>query len=712
MAKEYDIFRIILDGPREHRADGSGTRETNPLYRGEYTIEDYQADKKRTMEDLQELGGTARVSQYWSFQCDMTTSLRANLNEWERYDKARTEALGRYDGPKEWPHGWSVGLIAQKHNLTIGRYYLEFYELTDSDLADAMDGLIGEYAKIAAEMSAYQGMLIEALKGSDEWRGILNEINEAYRKIGWPDMANDAEELAETMTWRIHGIPWDWDFDRREDIGDPLTFILNYLRDELEHVIPVATAATALFNLGEEYGALREFIEKELICPDPIIEMKLIRKLDYGDRPPEAITPEIREHIIAVYREMMETRQDNKTPALEGQSDGFIECPPEIEREFLQNINLAKISDTASFPLNAYARTFGKRIGYQTTFDEFIKEISDEINVEVRASKNRNTNEWLKSNLIVPGDLKRPTFGEVIFIEQIGAEFERAKNNGEELSYTENQLIWMRHGMASGKGISNKTRAEFKKRLRELSNVRVLIPEKPFGYHMTVEGEKDQEKELLTVIGKEERLIEPEIRLCWNDTKKKKVTTVYTFTTKPPTRYINKWFGENSEINRDLLLTESIPADELSPKAKMYYDRDGLRRGDRNNDALYLDPVAYSDLKMCVLYVLADAFHFKQKGSTCLILNLEEAYKLIYPDKKPPAKSSITWKAYVKVVYTYLTFLIEKGCVEGYDKGTDKGKDSGTVFVYLQEGNTMLYPPKQEAAQGSKKKRTRAKSKK
>lgn len=680
MAKEYEIFRIILDGQREHQKDGAGTHDTNPLYHGDYTIEDYQADKKRTMEGLQELGGTARVSQYWSYQFDMTTSLRANPGEWERYDKARTEALERYDGPKEWPHGWSVGLIAQKHNLTIGRYYLEFYELTDSDLADAMDGLIGEYAKVAADMSTYQGKLIEALEGSDEWRGILDEINGAYRTIGWPDMAQGAEDLAELMTWRIHGIPWDWDFDRREDVGDPLAFILDELRGELDHAIPIAKAWTALRDLGTEYMTVRQHIEDVFHC-GPIIELKLIEKLAFGDEPPQSITPEIRERINTVYREMMEApTEGTHTMTLEGQLEaiGILDATAPNR--------LPSISTSPQFRPGRYKKPGEDLIvphhqnntrlkqSIQRTFDG-AEWMNKPVTLTKKEKEDIVAEMFLKDNPYGP-----PTELQMDLVLQIGLFADEAIRRQEPMEVSARDLIKLFYGLSSStksKSIGPEQVEALETTLKQLAATWIRISP-----HSLRIPPKDREQ-LNGLIGVQKQMLTFTIKEYENHDG---VTTThkYLFTEVPPLYLINKWLQLYSLTDRTVITTPEYSfdsdewkkldiSDDLRKKIIRKYREDKLQL-DRSKESLYLHKYQTLGMKKWVLRTLGISINYDRDHgrSGSVLIDLERAYKEINGTDSVPPKKDYAWRKHKTDVMTYLLYLMIWGYIEDYTVIPDK----------------------------------------
>ena len=337
---------INLDGPREHTKDGAGTRETNPLYRGEYTIEDYKADQGRTWKSAKTAEARAKLWKFWSYGFEMEEPLESkDPTEWERYDKARTEALGRYTGRKEWPHGYTLEETAQRHNLTIGRYYLEFYELTDSDLAVAMDALIGEYAGRTAAMSDRHGKLMEALEGNRVWPRILEDLNVAYGaiyefdkdRLGRPKMAEDADELARIIVWELFGTS---DGEEIKDPDGPLAYTIDRLQEEINRVWPTAMNVWRLQEMGEGYRPLQSYLKETLgLKPENILYV--IEKLAFGDHPPETITPEIKERIEPIYWEIVESYREivesemERIQALEGQLENLIS---EKDRKCLQDM--------------------------------------------------------------------------------------------------------------------------------------------------------------------------------------------------------------------------------------------------------------------------------------------------------------------------------------------------------------------------------------
>jgi len=703
---EYEAL-INLDVSREHRKDGAGTRETNPLYRGEYTIEEYKADQGRTWESAKTAEARARLWKFWDYEIEMGEPLESkDPTEWGRYNKARTEALGRYTGPKEWPHGYTLEETARRHNLTMGRYYQEFYELTDTDLAVAMDALMGEYAGRTAAMSDRHGELMEALEGNNVWPNMLEDLNEAYGAmyefdkdlLGRPKMAENADELARIIIWELFGTS---DREEIKDPDGPLAYTIDRLQREINRVWPTATDIWHLQEMGKGYRPLQSYLKETLgLKPENILYV--IEKLAFGDHPPETITPEIKERIEPIYWEIVESyreRIESEKKKLDALKEKIAELTtdPAEERQILKDMGITGGQpDKLYVPTNDFFTDSRKKLSnVQTTLDPesgIYERIAKDIIIE--SDKNNNQNEWLRMNLIV-GNHEPPSLTDLGFIEQLGAEREAILKKGGSLKLTELQLIRRRYGLDPDTTITPETRAEFKRRFEELSEIRVLIPAIS---RSNLDTSKDGEYlEKIYSVAEKVRLIEPKIEIGYTDKNKDKLIDVYTFENPIPIHHVNAWHGKIIRVNWDLIRTDPIPVEELSSKSRAHYDEDKLKGGKRTN-RLYMDPIAYMDLKYCILHSLLFACGFTQKGQTRLKLNLEEIYKATYGKPAPPKRSDEWKKTYIKAVYSYLTFLIEKGCIVDFEKGerNKNGYDSGTVFVFIEEGNRMLFPPREE----------------
>ena len=693
----------------KHNPDGSGTRDTNPLYNGKYTIEDFEADGKLSAEEMFR-GPRKRYETFTEYDAKLRQNLtKYDADELTRYEAARAEAIERYTGQMEWPHGYTLNYVIEHHVITLYRYFTQYYELSDNKLADAMDNLIAEYAEVAAQMSADHETVLKAMDEDTEWPEMLEKANRALRIVK-PTIVQEIEGKEDLAKKTVQGawsywMGWDASPDRLKTPKDWMDrvksipgFILNiYGRtaDAMEH----------LDALGDDYGPLMDHIKKEhgkdWIEADRVsfedMELAIIEALNYGKKPPQTITPEIEQRIREIIdefgRPLREAKAEMEEIARKFNEDwdartraeiaAELEIPPSVV--FLKDVPLSIPSNHLSMPINSFMQN--SRTSLQQTFnDDGTFERSKDL--ILKSSKNRDNKEWLKANLMTRG-YEPPSFAELGFIEQLGAEMEEAKKKGEVLIFTEAQLCKRRYG--TDKRIYGPTCEKFIERMEALSNMKVLIPKRG---GLGISSLKNEAGEYLgNIVGKEERLIEPTIEWAYTDDKKETLTRIFKFDKGPtPIHYINIWHGNIVRLNWSLIQTDPVPADKLSPKGRTHYDAENLRGNKRNADTLSLDSIKQADMKYVILHSIAYAYGFTQNDADRLKIDLEKAYQTIYRVPAPP-KSSSKWKDYVKAVYTYLTFLIEKGAIEDYHPGKEYGKNSGTVFIDVDRGKKLLCPP-------------------
>lgn len=690
-------------------ADGKiRTRETNPLYCGAYTIDDYNRDTDARLFKPETL----------EFQRFILAGISAvDPEEGERFDRLYGEALKAYDGPTEWEYGYKLNNITHCDYATCLAYYYHYYELTDADAITEIKGRLERNRDLVSFASRVHPLLLEAVKNSDLAR-ILEETGRVTAELKEEPTENrnfevpTAEQLTRSIIWtylRVYlgSLKADGQDSTSENPPDPMLAAKECLRRELNFRKSILEAKKknlearndALEMLGEleaeGYGPLIEHV-RESYTEERAWKYKALNIEVYTlyivaeykgliGSPPETITADTEAEIEEACRKVEENTNKPVTLTLEGQLEELTEIPTE-ERKILKDMGITGGQpDRLYVPINDFTAEARKKLSnVQMTFDPesgLFKRIAKEILIE--SDKNNDQEEWLRMNLIL-GNREPPSLTELGFIEQLGAEREAILKEGGSLKLTEIQLFRRRYGLDSDASIYPETRAEFKRRFEELSEIRVLIPAMS---RSNLDTSKDGEYlETIYTVAEKVRLIEPKIEIAWTDKKKEKLIDVYTFENPIPIHHVNAWHGNIIRVNWDLIQTEKIPAEELSPKARRHYDEENLRGDKRKTDALSLDPIKSADLKYCILHSLIYAYGFTQKAPT-VILNLEEAYKAIYGKPAPP-KREREWKNYVRYVYTYLTFLIEKGCIEEYRKG----KDSGRVLVDIGEGNKMLYP--------------------
>jgi len=717
-------------------ADGKiRTRKTNPLYCGSYTIDDYTRDRD---------SGVMKPETV-EFERILLSGFRKNYpEEAERFDRLYGEARKDYDGPTEWEHGYKLNDISHCDQATCWKYFKSYYELTDAEAIDAIKEALEENRDLLSFADEIHPLFLEALEGSD-WLQILEE-RERVRAILNPEYSPKiptADEFTRDIITRyirtyLDGWVPDDPIEDGEEQGadeqpdspeDPfdeprlaaktiLGFARWAMRKELEAGKRKLTAQDATNKrLGEleaeGYGPLIEYVRANYtedrarrfrISDLGIYTLYVLTEYKaLAGSPPETITADTEALIDQAYQRIegntihyMTLEGQKKTGEDPIDAEAIITgVPGQNITHFMTDMALTPPPENLTVPYNAYMGEL-RNHARQPTLDCYLDELNKEYRTRISAKKNKDAGEEIISNLLVPDNIEPPSLAELIFIEQIGAEREKALKEGRVLTLTEKQLIRRRYGMADDQEIGKKTRSEFKYRLEyELTNVRIFVPKKGGLFKIPRDPDDSrgqaEDEELGTIIGEKVRLIEPEIELVWNDTKKEKYTIVYKFEKNPiPTRYINRWFGKMAHIPRDLLITESKPADELCPTAKKHYREEGLRGSERNEDKLSLNPVTSANMKLCALHDMIESVNFKQKGCNPFTLNLNDLYRSVY-GTDPKSKREHKWKDFVKSVYTFLTFLIEKGCIEDYWKGE---RGSGLVRIRIPDGSKLIKGPR------------------
>ena len=658
----------------EDWADGKiRTRENNPIYSGSYTMDDYRREFKEAKGRKWVLSKEGR-----EFKDRYLKRLNEEDDgpEAERYKMIVRGALSRYDGPRAWGHGFGNGW--EPDETTERRtYYTTLYELTDEDAIESILTDIEMEAERWTFLDSIYDEVLQELSDHPEWAENEREIWGTYnhrdpQDADMPDAEKTAEDICESYGGRyLDG----WIPDIR-DPKDPNDW------QECERIAIETIVSKFLEDLREQLEAARTYKATGKVPADRysaiIAIIRTTRKIPTIGRDGE----------ILALRDILDIGD------AEGQASGTNE--PDIAG-YLWEITLSKPSDFMSVPHNDFMRSAWKALAAQQRFnDDGTLEIEKVKRILLESKKNKNDSEWLKTNIMTKG-YEPLSFAEFGFIEQLGYEMEMAVKEGRPLVFTEKQLCKYRYGISPRNSVKDERCEEFSERFDELCNMKVLIPDRGEGHNIDQETKNERGVRLEKIIGKEVRLMDPKIE--YRRTKKDQdnpegVVKVYIFEDdRAPIHDINAWHGERARPRRDLLQTDAIPAEKLSEKGREHYEKENLRgRNKRSKDQLSLDSIVQFELKYCILYSIVYANGFTQKGKDRLVLNLEDIYKVIYRTPAPE-KRNYKWKDYVKAVYTYLTFLIEKGAIEDYHPGKEFKKDSGIVFIDVDRGKNLLYPP-------------------
>lgn len=645
----------------EDWADGKiRTRENNPMYTGPYTLADYYRELR---ESRGRFSGLSKEGYEFAIRCLQELTEEDDGPEPERYRRIVREALSRYDGPRKWGHGFGIGWEPSE---TAGRrmYYTLFYELTDEESIDVVLSTITDEADRWTLLESIYDDVLKALNNDPEWTTDELEIARIYNQGNGPDGKPYKPDIEKYTENACKGIGWRYLIEK-----EALTLCTPDIDEQERRRIAIEKIVSeTLDEHKKDLEAAREYEKTGKLRDEFRLFDAVLRTT--GKAPKIGETGEI---LIGA----PDLNPETSNPNVNG---------------YIWEINPSRFSDNMPLPINSFMWSAWKNLAGQQRFnDDGTLEIDKLKEILLESKKNNNDLEWLKANIMTKGH-EPPSFAEIGFVEQIGDEMETAIKEGRPLIFTEAQLCKCRYGIPPQNRVNDATCKKFGERFDELCNMKVLIPSRG-GLSISPEAKDERGEKLRIIVGEEVRLMDPRIEYRWTGKKQDKAVKVYIFEDdRAPIHCINAWHGKIARPRRDLLQTDPIPADELSPKGRAHYDAEGLQRNKRKLDHLSMDPIIYSDLKYCILHSIAYAYGFTQKGNDRLILNLEDAYKVIY--KAPaPEKRSYKWKDYVKAVYTYLTFLIEKGAIEDYHPGKEFKKDSGIVFIDVDRGKNLLYPP-------------------
>ncbi len=676
----------------KHNPDGSGTRETNPLYHGDYTIEEFEADGEIPAKELHN-GSRERYDTYNEYEVKLKSGLkRYDPSEWTRCDTARTEAIKRYTGQTEWPHGYTLDYVIENHVITVGRYFIRYYELSDAKLSDAMDSLIAEYASVAARMSADHEAVLKAMDEDTEWPEMLEKARRARRIIG-----EETPELKGKDELARHSVQRLWFVWMTMEIDPDKILISNgwieRVKTVLNSIIQIdgrtADAIEHLDALGEAFKPLMDHIEKEhgkdWIDADRVsfkdMEWGIIEALDYGNNPPDAITPEIERRIREIIDEFGRPSR---------------EAAAELERR-IRRFNEAwdaRTAEVENYPLS----TSISRFRAEDFIDDPKKRLPiqhHDNNKNLRKSTHSITQSrfeaegWIcapvpmtkkeKVKIVTklfkdnPDD--RPSDLDLDFTIQLGMYVEKMWERGIKKPICAADLVQLYYCVPDDKDIGNEQIEEMVSRMKKLERIWITIEKDRRGLPAE---EKEALEELIGV--KCKMLSFKEMEFLNIDGKT--TTTKYLFTEIPPIWIINKWLNLYTLTDRALIETPTYHFEGAGEKAEAWknfqvvpevrqkiidhYEKEKMQM-DRAVPGLYLHRYKTRAIKGWILQKLAMSinYHETYKRGRKITMDLEEAYSDIY-DEEPPKKGTAKWRQF-KVNFTmYLLYLILWEEIEDY----------------------------------------------
>ena len=138
------------------------TRDTNPLYQGPYTYDDYLEDlKSRAMSE-------ERAAFLQRFQFEAIPS-----EERERMDAIEKAARDLYDGPTEWATGTLWPSREVRTSMRALAYYSRYYEATDEE---AVAMRLEEIREFAADMEARNTRYLAIKKAANDSPRFLGSV--------------------------------------------------------------------------------------------------------------------------------------------------------------------------------------------------------------------------------------------------------------------------------------------------------------------------------------------------------------------------------------------------------------------------------------------------------------------------------------------------------------------------------------------------------
>lgn len=685
----------------KHNPDGSGTRETNPLYHGKYTIEDYETDGKIPAKEMFE-GPRERYDNYNKYDVKFRQRLASyDAAELTRYEAARRKAIRRYTGQKEWPHGYSLDYVIENHVITVGRYFLHYFELSDDKLADAMDSLISEYADVAAQMSANHETVLAAMDEDTEWPEMLEKANRALQIVGhkgeWElGGKEDLAKLTVQGAWK-NWMWWEGAPDRLQTPKDWMEQAKSLINVILYTFGRTADAIEHLNALGEAYGPLMAHIKKEhgkdWTDADRIsfedMEWAIIETLDYGENPPETITPEIEQRIREIIDELGRPLREAIAKLEEDARRINEEWDARDAQRRMELENYPMSNTVPRFLAEDIIDDPKKRLLIQHNNNNRNLRKSAEMMIQskfesdgwisapvpmTKKDKVRIITKLFKDN---PDD--RPSDLDLDFATQLGMYLQKREEKGEPNEpISVMDLVQLYYCVPDDKDVGDEQIEDMISRMKKLERIWITIEKDPRTLPPLPPEDK---KSLETLIGVKSKMLSFK-ELEYVNVDRKTRSKKYLFLEIPPMWTINQWVNLYTLTDRALIVTPAYHFEGETDEAKAWrdlqiipevreriidhYQKEKMQM-DRALPGLYLHRYKTRAIKGWILQKLAMSinYHEAHKRGPKIAIDLEEAYIDIY-DGEPPKKSSDKWRRF-KVNFTmYLLYLILWGEIEDY----------------------------------------------
>jgi len=692
--KEY---LLTLEGQRDHRKDGAGTNDTNPLYCGSYTIENYTRDRD---------SGVMKPETV-EFERFLISGLeQRDPGEWERYERLYNEALKAYNGPTEWEHGYNMS-IAPCDRPSCWKYYLSYYELTDAQAIEVIREQLEHSGELASFADRVHPALLEVMEGSD-WLQVTEdwERMKAILRPEYIPQIPTADEFAHLILimnsgWYLEGyIPdledeEEQETERVEDLFDEarvttraaksiLEYELRFMRDNLEAGKEKLTAQNVtnerLKELeAEGYGPLIEYVRANytedrarrfrisdlgIYTLYVLIEYKAL-----AGSPPETITADTEALLEQVYQRIEGNANRYVTVILEGQGEsdesdtGDISDLPlacgirkvNLENYTDESSRSALVHDHVARDLTAQG-TEGKGWG---NFNEIKGYGNEKLRVKM----------YNQDGTVRPAT-QRLRLG-IRLCYQIGLYLQEMKKVGDERRpITCDTLIEMLYGVTDPGQIGIERIRDMQALMSEMSEIWIRFDKKRF-----TGTEKDWNTYFGDAANVGIRLLNYDIE--WRRTAHGQKTIAYIFNRSPPLWGIALW-NHLYSVTPMLMTTPKYYFDEeewnnldIAPEVRKkiidHYDKEGLklRRKDRG---LLLQPFESVYIKDWILNELALKMNMdRDVGRKHPIKwNMKETFGKINPKIETPGERTTKWIQFTVDFRMYLLYLMAWGYVEDY----------------------------------------------
>ncbi len=222
------------------------TRETNPVYQGEYTILDYN-------QEMAENKRTPAMREFWEKFSTLPPEEKARMDEIDR------RAWEKYDGPTSWPESPIQELPRHRlRRITPLEYYASVYELKDDDAVDWRIKHIQELAEYYDEISKVWGRVQAAGKGP-EFKETVEALNAQYSKT-----ILHRRGLEEAWEGYLEFLGYRLDHPEGLDEVGVIDQSLDELNQEIDILRDIAKDDYAALGKDPEKKAARDFLEGRL----------------------------------------------------------------------------------------------------------------------------------------------------------------------------------------------------------------------------------------------------------------------------------------------------------------------------------------------------------------------------------------------------------------------------------------------------------------